>query len=314
MADKSGNVELRIRTDPGQVEAVIAQIGKEFELAPIAGESSASEQLFTITPRRPPQTLPPISVIFVPADDPDPLTPSKRRALICNPVYAGIEPYVPSLVHDERWVSAAALMVRREGVEAFLVNMLYTIQTALGVEGQQRPSDDVPLPEQVPLYPEDMLGIERPVNLRLSADDKDVLKRITAQLGLVLVLYGQKHSGKAGVKHFAAKLSDVKRDLPALTAKYVPPQQIFAQPPGFTDEFLAVLADPNVAWSLFGNPLYTGAADFPRLMPDERWLRGASILMRESGIEAFLVNMLYLMRRSARDWQKPETRQFYARR
>ncbi len=105
-------------------------------------------------------------------------------------------------------------------------------------------------------------------------------------------------------KHLAAKLSDVKRDLPTLTAKYVPPEQIFAHPPDFTDEFLNIVTDPNVAWTLFANPLYTGVADFPRLMSDERWLIGACILMREAGIEPFLVNMLYLMRRSARDWQR----------
>jgi len=135
----------------------------------------------------------------------------------------------------------------------------------------------------------------------LSAD-KDTLKRMTRQLELVLVLYEQKNTGKSGTKHFAAKLSQVDRDLPALSAKYIPPKQIFAHPPGFTDDFLDIVTNPNVMWSLFGNPMYTGIADFTRLSPDERWLRSASLLMREAGIEQYLVNMLYLMRRSIRDW------------
>lgn len=59
-------------------------------------------------------------------------------------------------------------------------------------------------------------------------------------------------------------------------------------------------------WSLFANPMYTGVADFPRLMPDDRWLHLAALLMRDAGIEQFLVNMLYMMRRSVRDWQPPE--------
>lgn len=50
--------------------------------------------------------------------------------------------------------------------------------------------------------------------------------------------------------------------------------------------------------SLFGNLLYTDVADFPRFMSDERWLKGASLLMREAGIEQYLVNMLYLPRNS----------------
>ena len=81
------------------------------------------------------------------------------------------------------------------------------------------------------------------------------------------------------------------------------PQQIFAHPPGFTDEFLQLATDTNVMWNLFATPMYTGLADFPRFVSDERWVHSAALLMRDSGIEQFLVNMLYLIRRSAREGQ-----------
>ncbi len=303
MTNQPPTAELRVRTDPAQMNDVIYHLGKAFEMTPLARETAKNERLFTITPRQPPQTLPSISVNYFMMEDEEPVAPAKLRSIICNPVYAGIPPYAPSLIDDEMWVSSAAMLARREGVEQFLVNMLYTLQMALGVEGHDRPTDDVPPPDQIPPYPEDDIGITLPLNLRLSGD-KDTLKRIIAQLGLVLVLFEQKHTGRSGVKHFAAKLSQVDRDLPHLTAKYMPPQQIFAHPPDFTEEFLNVVTDPNVAWSLFGNPLYTGVADFPRLMSNEQWLHGAAILMRQAGIEPYLVNMLYLMRRSARDWQR----------
>jgi hypothetical protein len=299
------SAELRIRTDPAQMDDVISQIGKAFEMTPVEGETSGNEQLFHITPRKPPQTLPSISVVYFTADDDSPVTPGKLRSLFSNPIYVRLEPYSSGIVDDELWISAAAMLARREGVEQFLVNMLFTLQTSLGVEGSDRPTDDVPGAEYLPPVPEGDIGIELPVSLRLTAA-KDTLRQITQTLGLVLVLYEQKHSGRSGVKHFAARLSQVERDLPALSAKYVSPQQIFANPPGFTEEFLKVATDKNVMWSLFANPMYTGIAEFPRLMSVERWLRSASLLLRDSGIEQFLVNMLYMMRRSVRDWQPPE--------
>jgi hypothetical protein len=305
MTETPPTAELRIRTEPTQMEDVITQIGKVVEMIPLPGDTPVNERLFTITPRQPPQTLLPISMVFFAADDDSPVTPNKLRSLFCNPAYLRLEPYSAGLVDDELWVSAAAMLARREGVEQFLVNMLYTLQTTLGVEGEERPTEDVPPRGTIPPYPAGDVGIEQPVSLRLSAD-KETLKELSHVLGLALVLYEQKHTGRSGVKHFTAKLSQVERDLPALTAKYVPPAQIFAHRPDFTDEFLQIVTDPNVVWSLFGNPLYTGVADFPRLMSDERWLRGASLLMREEGIEQFLVNMLYLMRRSARDWAHSE--------
>ncbi len=302
MTNQVLNAELRIRTDAPQMNDVITQIGKEFEMTSIGGEALPHECLFTIRTRKSPETLPQISVIMFEFGDIRPVTPAKLRSAFCNPVYAGLEPYSQSLVDDELWIATAAMLTRREGVEQFLVNMLYTLQSSLGVEGEERRTHDVPPADSIPPYPENDIGIEHPVSLRVTAD-KAILKQITRQLGLVFVLSEQKNTGKSGVKHFSARLSQVDRNLPRLSARYMPPQQIFAHPPGFTDEFLQVATDPNVMWNLFANPMYTGVADFPRFVSDERWLHAAALLMRDAGIEQFLVNMLYLMRRSSREQQ-----------
>ena len=57
----------------------------------------------------------------------DEITPEKMRAMICNPIYAGIGPF-PALVSDEEWVRAAAQMIKKEGSEQFLVNLLYVLR------------------------------------------------------------------------------------------------------------------------------------------------------------------------------------------
>jgi hypothetical protein len=55
------------------------------------------------------------------------ITPDKMRSLICNPVYAGVGVF-PALVDEETWVRAATQMIKKEGAEQFLVNMLYVLR------------------------------------------------------------------------------------------------------------------------------------------------------------------------------------------
>src|SRR5690242_14708487 len=148
------NAELRIRTDPAQMVDVISQISKEFEIIPIGSEGLPHERLFTIRTRKPPETLPRISVIMFDFGDITPVTPAKLRSAFCNPVYGGLEPYSQSLVDDEIWIATAAMLSRREGVEQFLVNMLYALQSSLGVEGAERRTNDVPPADSIPPYPE----------------------------------------------------------------------------------------------------------------------------------------------------------------
>lgn len=75
--------------------------------------------------------LPKVNVKFPSAAGSGELTPENMRALFCNPIYAGVGPY-PSLVDDETWVRAAARLIRDEGPEQFLVNMLYVLRQSLG--------------------------------------------------------------------------------------------------------------------------------------------------------------------------------------
>jgi hypothetical protein len=49
------------------------------------------------------------------------------RGLICNPIYAGVGPF-PRMVADEVWIGSAAKLIREEGPEQFLVNMLYVLR------------------------------------------------------------------------------------------------------------------------------------------------------------------------------------------
>jgi hypothetical protein len=77
------------------------------------------------------QPLPKVNVRFASASASGQLTPENLRAMFCNPIYAGIGPY-PTLVDDEDWVRAAARMIRDEGPEQFLVNMLYVLRQSLG--------------------------------------------------------------------------------------------------------------------------------------------------------------------------------------
>lgn len=56
-------------------------------------------------------------------------TEEQIRGVICNPIYAGINPF-PPLVSDETWVRTAALMISKEGAEQFLVNVLFALRAS----------------------------------------------------------------------------------------------------------------------------------------------------------------------------------------
>lgn len=71
--------------------------------------------------------LPKVNVEFAVSGDTGNMTGDKVRSLFCNPIYTGINGF-PALVDDETWVRAAARMIRDEGAEQFLVNMLYVLR------------------------------------------------------------------------------------------------------------------------------------------------------------------------------------------
>jgi hypothetical protein len=46
------------------------------------------------------------------------------------------------------------------------------------------------------------------------------------------------------------------------------------------------------------NPIYAGVGEFPRLVPDEQWVATARNVLQEDGPDQFLVNLLYILRRT----------------
>src|SRR5512145_311585 len=66
-----------------------------------------------------------------------------------NPVYVGVPPYRRA-VSDEAWIRAAAKLIEQEGVEQFLVNLLYMLRVSMvdAVPDEAIPHDyDGPWPE-----------------------------------------------------------------------------------------------------------------------------------------------------------------------
>lgn len=61
-------------------------------------------------------------------------TPEEVRGLVCNPTYAGMGPY-PKMVSDEEWVAAAALAIKKQGTEQFLVNLLHVLRQTMAQSG-----------------------------------------------------------------------------------------------------------------------------------------------------------------------------------
>lgn len=52
------------------------------------------------------------------------------KGVICNPIYAGVPPY-PAMVSDEEWVAGAKRAIEEDGVEQFLVNMLFVLRKSM---------------------------------------------------------------------------------------------------------------------------------------------------------------------------------------
>ncbi|MFC1961205.1 hypothetical protein ACFLYO_10910 [Chloroflexota bacterium] len=76
------------------------------------------------------QAFPKVNVVFATADGDEAIQAEHVRGMICNPVYAGVGPY-PPLVSEEEWVKAATVMIKKEGAEQFLVNMLAMLRQSL---------------------------------------------------------------------------------------------------------------------------------------------------------------------------------------
>lgn len=53
---------------------------------------------------------------------------------------------------------------------------------------------------------------------------------------------------------------------------------------------------PEAVKGILVNPIYTGVGPFPRLVPDEVWVRACAQLIAEEGAQQFLVNLLFVLR------------------
>ncbi|MBN1218674.1 MAG: hypothetical protein JXM69_07090 [Anaerolineae bacterium] len=81
--------------------------------------------------------------------DPDKMSEAGIRGMVCNPVYVGVPPY-ERVVSDEVWIRTAAQIIKEEGAEQFLVNMLYMLRNSMVdvVPDEAIPSDyDGPWPD-----------------------------------------------------------------------------------------------------------------------------------------------------------------------
>jgi hypothetical protein len=55
------------------------------------------------------------------------MTPEAIKGMVINPIYAGVGPF-PRLVEDEAWVRGCETVIKEEGPEQFLVNLLYVLR------------------------------------------------------------------------------------------------------------------------------------------------------------------------------------------
>jgi hypothetical protein len=65
------------------------------------------------------------------AESPGEFTAEELRGILTNPIYAGLGPY-PQIIADEVYIAAAARLIREQGPEQFLVNLLAVLREALG--------------------------------------------------------------------------------------------------------------------------------------------------------------------------------------
>ena len=81
--------------------------------------------------------------------DPNEISEATARGMMSNPIYVGVPPY-RRIVSDEAWIRTATELIREEGAEQFLVNMLYMLRTSIvdAIPDEAIPEDyDGPWPD-----------------------------------------------------------------------------------------------------------------------------------------------------------------------
>ncbi len=80
----------------------------------------------------------------------DDIDDAATHGMMSNPIYIGVPPY-PRVVSDETWVRAATELIKEQGPEQFLVNMLYMLRASMvdATPDEAIPEDyDGPWPEE----------------------------------------------------------------------------------------------------------------------------------------------------------------------
>jgi hypothetical protein len=77
------------------------------------------------------KNLPAPDVEWTPGGKPNAeMTEAAIKGILINPLYAGAGPF-PPVVSDADWVAASKKLLRQDGPEQFLVNLLYVLRQSL---------------------------------------------------------------------------------------------------------------------------------------------------------------------------------------
>jgi hypothetical protein len=67
---------------------------------------------------------------------PEQLSPAAIKGILVNPIYTGVGPF-PRLVEDAAWVRACAKLIKEEGPQQFLVNLLHVLRECFQEESTE---------------------------------------------------------------------------------------------------------------------------------------------------------------------------------
>src|SRR5579864_6390277 len=126
--------EIRIKNHDGQAEQLDKLLARVFDVRRAARVDDGQTLVYDVAlaVRKADRTLPAPNIEFVAAGDaPHALEVNGLRAMFMNPVYAGVGPY-PAMVTDDVFVPVNASMIRRDGPDQYLVNLLYLLRRSLG--------------------------------------------------------------------------------------------------------------------------------------------------------------------------------------
>lgn len=94
----------------------------------------AKSELFEQPPEVAPETLPlpyPTAVYLRRNESPNQLSEEQMRGLIVNPMNVGMLPGTTALMPSDEWIRKVAMLMRTEGIEQTLVNMITMIAQTL---------------------------------------------------------------------------------------------------------------------------------------------------------------------------------------